>query len=216
MTMIMADPIPQSDPRDGPTPAQARRGRRTALLLFAIGFGPMLLATLMYCTGWLKPDGYTNRGTLVQPVIPVRDLNLQDMAGAPLAGRFGPGAADPHWLLLVAASHCDTACQELLYLTRQVHIALGKDANRVSRAAVLGQIPEGLSGRWQQEYRLTERLRTDPEQGWNWPEAISPVSAPRVLVIDPLGNIMMQFGPQHSGRDMLEDLKHLLRLSRIG
>lgn len=216
MTMIMADPIPQGDSSEGPSPEQVRRGRRTALLLFAIGFAPMLLAAIMYSTGWLSPESYTNRGALVQPVIPVQQLDLRDLAGKPLAHRFGPGAASPHWLLLVAARDCDTACQELLYLARQVHIALGKDASRVSRAAALGVIPDNLSERWEQEYRLTERLRPGPEQGWNWPDAVSPVTAPRVLLIDPMGNIMMQYGPEHSGKDMLEDLKHLLRLSRIG
>jgi hypothetical protein len=31
-----------------------------------------------------------------------------------------------------------------------------------------------------------------------------------------MGNVMMQYGPEHSGKDMLEDLKHLLKLSRFG
>ena len=50
---------------DAPTPAQVRRGRRTALLLFALGFGPMILATVMFYTGWLNPDGYSNQGQAV-------------------------------------------------------------------------------------------------------------------------------------------------------
>ena len=219
MTMTMADrmPDPQSpDASGGPSPAQIRRGRRTALLLFLVGFGPMLLASLMYYTGWLNPTGHTNRGTLVQPVIPVQTLGLEDASGTPLAQRFGPRSADPQWLLLVAATDCGEPCQELLYLARQVNIALGKNANRVGRAAALGQVPAPLSERWDREYRLMERLVPAATPAWRWPEAIDPSRAPRLLLIDPMGNVMMQYGPEHSGKDMLEDLKHLLKLSRFG
>ena len=41
----MTDTIAQQQEAE-PTPDQVRRGRRTALLLFAIGFGPMILATV--------------------------------------------------------------------------------------------------------------------------------------------------------------------------
>ena len=50
---------------DAPTPAQVRRGRRTALLLFAVGFGPLILATVMYYTGWLNPEGISSNGNAV-------------------------------------------------------------------------------------------------------------------------------------------------------
>jgi len=38
--MTTAERMDQKDPDDNVSPEQVRRGRRTALLLFAIGFGP--------------------------------------------------------------------------------------------------------------------------------------------------------------------------------
>jgi hypothetical protein len=38
----------------------------------------------------------------------------------------------------------------------------------------------------------------------------------RVYLIDPLGNVMMFYGPAAKPKGMLEDLKRLLRLSSIG
>lgn len=216
MTTTMANRVRDKDQNEGPTPEQARRGRRTAYLLFALGFGPMIVATIMFYTGWLNPGDHTNNGVLMQPPVSVSTLNLETSSGTPLAERFGPDKTDPEWLMIVAAGPCGSQCEELLYLTRQVNIALGKNANRVSRAAALGSIPSGLQGRWPSEYSAMERLVPAEGSQPSWPPGISPESEPRILLVDPFGNVMMHYGSEHTGKEMLEDLKHLLKLSQIG
>src|SRR5690554_987543 len=114
MTMTMANQLPQQEETEGPTPEQVRRGRRTAMLLFALGFGPMILATIMFYTGWLNPAGHTNQGALINPTVPVAALSLETLSGEPLAERFSAGQTDPQWLLVVAAGECDSRCEELL------------------------------------------------------------------------------------------------------
>ena len=84
----------QKDPDDNVSPEQVRRGRRTALLLFAIGFGPMIFATIMYYTGWLNPAGNSNNGELIQPPAPLAQMQLQGASGNPLVDRFGPDEPD--------------------------------------------------------------------------------------------------------------------------
>jgi len=37
-----------------------------------------------------------------------------------------------------------------------------------------------------------------------------------VLLVDPLGNLMMRFGPEVEPKGILEDLEKLLKLSRVG
>lgn len=213
MTTTTADSVTR---RDAPNPEQVRRGRRMALLLFAVGFGPMVLATIMFYTGWLNPAGHSNQGQLLQPVVSVQALNLETREGVPLAERFGADKVDPKWLMLVTAGTCAEACEQLLYLARQVNIALGKNAPRVSRAAWLGTAPAALEARWDDDYRLMERLRIAPGTTPVWPKGINPASEPRILLVDPFGNMMMHFGTEHTGKQMLKDLKHLLKLSQIG
>lgn len=213
MTTTTADSVTGQDPL---SPEQVRRGRRTALLLFAVGFGPMILATIMFYTGWLNPAGHTNEGELLMPPVPVQALNLETSNGVPLAERFGADQVDPNWLMLVVSGTCGSDCEELLYLARQVNIALGKNAPRVSRAAALGTVPAGLEQRWQAEYSSMERLRPAPGAAAAWPTGVSPETAPRILLIDPFGNVMMHYGTEHTGKQMLKDLKHLLKLSQIG
>lgn len=224
MTMTVAETATvtktATDPMNGdttqPSPGQVRRGRRMALLLIAVGFGPMLLATVMYYTGWFNPGGHTNHGRLVQPPVPVAELYLTGADGRPLAQRFAPQLADSQWLMMVVAEQCGGDCEQLLYRVRQVNIALGKNAPRVGRAAWLGQVPAGLAGRWDREYGAMERLAGDGKGAPQWPVGVDPATAPAILLIDPLGNVMMHYGSDNSGEDLLKDLKHLLKLSRIG
>lgn len=211
MTTTMAEQT-----QSHPTPEQVRRGRRTAMLLFALGFGPMVLATMMYYTGWLNPSGHSNNGILVEPPVPVSELHLETARGVPLGDRFGPQMEDPDWLMLVVAGDCQQACRELMYLARQVNIALGKNSDRVSRAAYLGQVSEELSATWDKDYRGMERLSLAPGRSPAWPDGVAPVQTPQILLVDPFGNIMMRYGPEHTGKAMLKDLKHLLKLSQIG
>ncbi|QSP96452.1 hypothetical protein LPB19_04185 [Marinobacter salinisoli] len=206
----------QVSDQDGPTPEQVRRGRRTAMLLFALGFGPMIFATIMFYTGWLNPAGHTNNGTLIQPPVPVANFHLETASGQPLAERFGPDQSKARWMLMVVAADCDSKCEQLLYLTRQVNIALGKNANRVARAAALGSLPADLEARWSDEYRLMERLTPVEGRSPAWPAALDLESEPSILLIDPFGNAMMRYGADNTGKEMLKDLKHLLKLSQIG
>ena len=37
-----------------------------------------------------------------------------------------------------------------------------------------------------------------------------------VFMVDPIGNIILRYGPNNSPRDMLDDLKRLLKASQIG
>lgn len=202
--------------RDGPGPEQIRRGRRTALLLFTAGFGPMILASIMYYTGWLNPAEHTNEGVLVEPVVPVQQLNLETAAGQPLSARFGADQADPQWHMLVVSESCGGDCERLLYLARQVNIALGKNAPRVSRSAWLGSLPADLENRWHEEYRLMERLQQSAGSRSAWPDGFNPAEQPGILLVDPFGNVMMRYGPEHTGKQLLKDLKHLLKLSQVG
>ena len=206
-----------AEPTKAPTsPEQVRRGRRMALLLFAVGFGPMALATLMYYTGWMNPNAVSSHGILVQPPVAVEELQFNGADGEPLTKRFGPEVEGAEWLMLVAAGTCTAQCEELLYLARQVNIALGKNADRLSRAAYLEQIPSDLAARWDDEYATMEKLESQSGSAPAWPAGVDPARAPEILLVDPFGNIMMRFNTDHTGKEMLKDLKQLMKLSQIG
>ncbi|HEV8077129.1 MAG TPA: hypothetical protein VGP45_01960 [Marinobacter sp.] len=216
MTTTVAQQTAQTTSPKPMSPQQRRKGRRMALLLMAVGFGPIILASAMFYGGWLNPAEHTNNGTLVVPVMPLSGLQLQTEQGKPLADRFGPTQTSATWLLLVVADNCTEVCQQLLYTTRQTNIALGKYATRVSRGAALTSLPPALAQRWSADFERMEQFTSLPAQTPVWPPGVEPSQAPQLLLVDPLGNIMMRYPATVPGGDVLDDLKHLLKISRIG
>lgn len=212
----MSPVTPASSPHKDIDPA---RGRRMAWLLFGVGFGPMLIATLMYYSGFGIPSGRVNHGELIAPAqMQIQDSGLQLANGQPLASQFGPQVKGAKWMLLVIAPDCDSACADLLHLTRQVQIALGRDADRVHRAL------------WQQDSKM-QAIADDPGLLQVALQATGKTTAlpgetgeaagqMRLLLIDPLGNLVLRYSASSlgkaQGKGLLQDLQRLLKLSNIG
>ena len=194
-----------------------KSSRLKFLLLVAIAFGPMLAAGLLFFHfPEYLPRATTNHGELIQPSID----------GGQIAPALqGRGA----WTLIhVMPDACDEECRNLLYLSRQVATGLGKDAARVSRVLI---VSESLSADLQSHLALehgdievvfadTARLKavSSSLKAVSTPlKAVSPSqSAPQLFLMDPNGNIMMRYNISLAGKPLLEDLKHLLKLSTIG
>ena len=107
--------FPAEAPRRG-------RGRLQLLLILAIVLLPMLLASAMYRFGFWVPDSRNYDGVLV--------ADGRDRAA------LGVSAAATHrWELLVTAPDgCAQSCRWLVYLARQIHIGLARDATRAGHA----------------------------------------------------------------------------------
>jgi cytochrome oxidase Cu insertion factor (SCO1/SenC/PrrC family) len=177
------------------------RNRKIMMGLFLIGIIPMLLAYVVFFHfPELIPSGTTNKGELIQP-----PLVLQD-SGVETSG----------WLLLYPSGpSCDEVCEERLYVIRQVNKALGKDSRRVKRAllvtgdALRPKFEKLLSSRFPQMttyFGLSATLAQNNvavDQGF-------------VYLMDPLGNVMMRYSAERTGKEMLADLKHLLKFSNLG
>ena len=190
---------------------QAKNGRLPLLLIFLIPSVAMGLAWLMYFTGLLVPEGRTNKGELILPPAQLTELRLIQGESLlqldELEGNWG--------LLMFGSSDCTgQACQKNLYKTRQVHVALGKEADRIVRLYVAPQQP-AVSEKLVDEHPNIFWLSADKATILNalnldsWPEN-------RFFIIDPLGNIMMGYQADQTGGDLLKDLKKLLKTSSIG
>jgi len=185
-----------------------KRGRLQIGIIALAFFGPMIIATWMYTTGQLQPAGSTNHGRLIDPVI-----NLQE--NLPGSSPILTATGAPWRLLYANEAVCDEPCRVALYRLRQIRLMLGKDMDRVGRIFLHGESqPDDVS--------LLEQhpgLITISDKGL---ARILDESRPRdlpaggIYLVDPLDNLIMYFSPAIVPRDMADDLKHLLRLSRIG
>lgn len=193
-----------------------RRGRITAIALMTIVGLPMLVAYVLFQTGVGIPEGQVNQGELVDP--PQRFSDWQ-----PETSDGDAWAANPEqkrWRFVVPIdAECSGHCQANLYLTRQVHVRLGDKAYRVKRIILpVGDAPsEDILESLQEEHPGTEIVQPDQADMMaslaqtNVPG--DPVAEGRYFLMDQEGFVMMAYGPEHTGNQLLKDIKRLLRYS---
>lgn len=175
----------------------ARHLGRWQLLVLLAGFLlPMLLATSMYRWQLWLPDSRTYHGQLI--------------GNGQLRADLGVQAEEVHWQLLVTApGTCAEDCQQLVYLARQIHTGLGRDAGRASHALATDAGPaKGFA-----DY---PQLRRYPLNLQQYRTLAPPDGRPRLWIVDPHGNLVLRYEVGVRGQDVLRDLRHLLKLSNIG
>lgn len=186
-----------------------RTSARLHLLLIAIVFfGPLLVAAWLYYGGYFAGSAErTNHGALLEPIMSLRDALPESGLHAYSEGR---------WLLLYAdTGACGAGCREALYTTRQSRKMLGQEMDRVARVFLHGGTPPDtvfLTAEHQGLITITDaslnRLLDNKRP--------AELPAGGYYLIDPLGNLVMYFQPDLDPSDMVDDIKHLLKLSRIG
>jgi hypothetical protein len=183
------------------TPASRRKGRLQLLLILLGVIGPMILATGMYKLQFWVPEGRSYHGELIGNGQTRADLGVQ--------------AQEDRWQILVTApKDCSVDCQQLVYLARQIQIGLGRDAGRASHALAVAQpLSSEYDAKLTREYPQLQRY---PLSLTDFHKTAGDQAVPQLWIIDPHGNLVLRYDPTVKGKDLLNDLRHLLKLSNIG
>ncbi|HDM8169832.1 TPA: cytochrome oxidase biogenesis cluster protein [Vibrio harveyi] len=174
----------------------ATKGRIVLVSLICLFALPAIIAKVVLSQGWYE-TGVTNRGELVEPYITLEQL-----------GQPSPLDEKGWQLAYVLPPECKEQCQQQIHLMQQSHIALGKyqervvpviwtseETSNVAQSIVVMQMNDSLSSR---------------------------VKAGQMLIVDPLGQLVMSYTPEANedlvrlSKDVLADLRKLLKLSRVG
>ena len=194
------------------------RVRWQPVVLVILFLGPLIAAWLLYSgpSGW-RPGGSTNHGVLIDPPVLVPDLEMT-LADVTVAVSDSPSLRDIWTMMYIDGGGCDARCMEALYRSRQVRLSLGRRAARVQRVYVaLGDVPdpEWISAEHEDLLIVDATLDSHRDLIDSFRGDVRP-EGDDIYLIDPLGNLMMRFPLEGDAKGMLEDLKRLLRLSRIG
>ncbi|AZE52268.1 hypothetical protein C4K03_0073 [Pseudomonas synxantha] len=178
-----------------------RKGRWQLVLILLMVVGPMVLATLMYKLQFWVPDSRSYHGELIGNGQTRADIGVQ--------------ADEDRWQLLVTApATCAADCQQLVYLARQLQIGLGRDASRASHALASAQpVAAQYDAKLKAEYPQLQRYPLD------LPTFTKSAAAPgeaQLWIVDPHGNLVLRYDAKVKGKDLLNDLRLLLKLSNIG
>ena len=200
--------------------AEVNRQNRLVLLLIAgIPLTMILLASWLWyfvVEGDLDIVGMmgtANQGTLVEPPLPLHELGLR--RGPAEIDLFSSG--EPRWRILVAGIEgCDEACEHMLYYTRQIHTAMGKEQNRIERIFLVADAD--LEADWSQRLaaehpRLKVLYTAGPVASGLAEVAAGAAQQPAYFLVDPRGWVMMYYTAEQDGKDIMADLKFLLKNS---
>jgi hypothetical protein len=202
-----------------PAEEDVKRNRWVALAIMLLPAMVLIAASALW---FAVKNGYVdivgslgthNNGLLLQPVREFESITVLDRNAEP----FHYLQQTPMWTLLIPGkASCDENCRETLWLTRQLHTALGRRAAHLRRFY--------LSDSWPLEpefsdYLVAEQpgitvLHSDSDAIERLlAETNTAASLPqdRYYLIDKRGFVMMQYGPQHSGKDVISDLKFLMK-----
>ncbi|WP_051221349.1 hypothetical protein [Neptunomonas japonica] len=155
-------------------------------LIWLFGAGPMLLAVFLYFSGF-APSNSSQRGELLPPGVTLSDWELIDPTGK-------KHDANGQWqLLLISTAACTDRCAYWQQQLPQVNQALGKDKGRVI---------------WALAAESTQQNQVNNAQ--------LPQQGSAIWLADPNGNLVLQYSLEQTPKDLLKDLKRLLKVSRIG
>jgi hypothetical protein len=183
-------------------------------LLALVVFGPFAVATLIF---YASPD------LDWLPRLPgSREMLEPPLAVAPdwLAAAPGTDSDAYRWSLIYARmAACERQCGQELERLRQVHGALGRDADRVQRIYLRGGEPpaipdsNGLTDGSQDPGLFVRGL--DDAQGAAIVRALGAdrLQLGRVLIADPRGFLIASYPAHVEQKELLRDLKRLLSVS---
>ncbi len=158
----------------------------------------------------------TNYGELIHPARPLPELSVVNTSDANNTRDF-----QGKWnLVYFIANECDEDCKQTLFSLNQIEQAMGKYSLRVQRVVIalqpaqVKQVLANYPDLWRlqvpadEQAPVVETFKTGINE--------SPADARRIYIVDPLGNLMMQYASDFDPYGILRDLRKLLKSSRIG
>lgn len=179
------------------------------LVLFSL---PVAAAWWFYLNPDQLPAGRKNLGVLIEPVVGLDErFALRQADGA----AFDPARLHGKWsLVTLSPSGCADACQGRLVDMRQIRLAVGKGRHVVDRLLIVpqGATVEAIA----EEFPGMHVALIEPESLQSLqaqlPGADSADS--RMLIMDPMGNLMMAYPEDAPAKHVLRDMEFLLKASR--
>lgn len=187
-------------------------GRLKMLLVLLACAAPVVASYFTYYV--IRPEGRTNYGELILPTRPMpTGLPLGSLEGASLP----PMDLRGQWLLVVVGpSACDQACEQRLFMQRQLREMLGRERDRLDKiwfvtddAEVRPALREALT------VGVPTRALRVPAAGlaaWLQPASGQALES-HLYLVDPMGAWMMRFPAHPDPARVKRDLERLLRAS---
>ena len=185
---------------------QKNQNNRSTLIIFVLVFLlPVILAWFALQGDWFN-KGATNKGELMSPAVEMADILRGDK---------------PVWrIVYVMPEQCDARCKNALYSLNQVWVASGKAQERVVPSLLV--LPKSDVGAVEKLSSETPIALINTTSTY-LDKVFKNQSVSGIFIADTLGNVILRYSLSEEqqqavmqSRDILADLRKVLKLSRIG
>lgn len=184
-----------------------KNNNKTLMFLFvAVFLLPVILAKLALDNGWFN-QAATNKGELLTPPV---DMSV-----------LASSETEPKWkLLYVLPEVCQSECENALYSIAQVRSALGKESDR---AEVVVVVHENSNLTQLNQLQKKPNVRLLKVNLKSLQQVFKDTNTDGIFIADTLDNVILRYPLQQKqeqavlhSRDILSDMRKVLKLSRIG
>lgn len=196
---------------------RTRTGRWKLLLVLLVCASPVILSYFTYFV--IRPEGRTNYATLITPTPEASrewpEFSMKDPQGQAVRARDLRG----QWILVaVAASACDAACEDRLFMQRQLREMTGRERERLDKVwlvtddgAIKPELAQALLGTPGMRILRVDRAAV---AAWLQPEAGAALED-HLYLVDPMGQWMMRAPVKTEPAKFKKDLERLLKASQF-
>lgn len=187
------------------------KGRLILTTIFGMGIIPLFIGLFLFYNPQYLSGKTIERGELLSP---------------PLDARPWLGESETWRLVLLATDECLEECQQMIYFGRQTHEALKEERERrVSRVILIKDdvtmSSDVLDALESQSPPISTVFVSEDDLrelfGSQFPN-LDEINT-NMFIVDPLGNLILRYDEVKNikkAKELLKDINHLLRASRIG
>jgi cytochrome oxidase Cu insertion factor (SCO1/SenC/PrrC family) len=187
------------------------KGRLALVGIALMFFVPIFLSWyLVFFSDYKDGIKTVNYGELISPIINLSDLDMKSFSDDKLYSH------DKTWILaFLIQEECNELCQENFYQIRQIRLAIGKDQDKLERLVLAKATLDW--GNYKNEYPgqkyidssminfdgIISAFKSNPE-----------LKGDSIYLIDPYGNLMMQYKNGTDPTGIIKDIERLIRNAR--
>jgi hypothetical protein len=195
---------------------QKNKNHLLIVIIFGMSIVPFLIAWGLKANPQYL-SGRTNHGQLITPVV---TSERSDFSGYDQFSTENIKEIAGHWLIvnIIPGTDCNDVCIQSIQKTKQLRLMLNKELTRTRRMVlVLQDVAPDVASNWWHDDDTLLRIRPSDAMLKKLADLKSgKLPDGMIFLMDPLGNLMMQYEPGFDAYDVKNDLMHLLRISQIG
>lgn len=197
-------------------PLSDKRNPYTVWFVVISFIAPVALAYLIFF--FVDVSSFNNNGEILNPIIHISSMELKDENNQIIP----EDKLIKKWRLIAFVSRdCDAQCESRLFDVHQIYASLGKYRDRVTRmfvhlepmsqsfAKLVAEKHEGVIHVMGDRNTIVKALDKNIRSGVG-------ITNNETYIMDPIGNVMMRFTADQPNKDLLSDLRKLLKVSQIG